>query len=235
MSTKDKKILIVEDEQIIAENLRLILNEYGYNFVDVAADADEAIQLFEETQYHLVLMDINLGETSAMDGIDLIKHLSKLHVFSFIYITANADQNTVAKATQTKPSGYIVKPFIKTSIYANVEVALTKLDEKIFFLFVDKGVQQKILISEIAYIKSDGAYANIHTLNGNTHLIRMTLTECLELYTTIFIRIHKSILINKINIQGYNSRTVKVNDENLQLGRAYKQYFLQQIKDIPFS
>ncbi len=234
MSTNDKKILIVEDEQIIAENLRFILNEYGYTFVDVAADADEAKQLFEEKNYHLVLMDINLGETSAMDGIDLIKYLSKLYVFSFIYITANADEKTVSRATQTKPSGYIVKPFINSSIYANVEIALNTLEKEKCFSFVHKGIQQKILISEITYIKSDGSYANIHALNGNTHLIRMTLAECLELYPSVFIRTHKSILINKHNIQGYTSQSVKVNDETLPLGRTYKEYFLQQIKDIPF-
>jgi len=73
---KENNILIVEDEQIIAENLRFILQEYGYDQVDVAIDALEAQELFKETNYRLVLMDINLGDHSTVDGIDLIKTLS---------------------------------------------------------------------------------------------------------------------------------------------------------------
>lgn len=232
---KNRKILIVEDEQIIAENLRFILHEYDYNFVDVAIDATEAQNLFEKTAYDLVLMDINLGNYSSMNGIDLIKWLSEKYSFVFMYVTANADMKTVENAKTTKPAGYIVKPFMNASIYANVEIALNTLKEEVFFSHVDKGMQQQISISKINYIKADGAYIHIYMLEDGKHFARKSLSEFNKLYPNDFIRIHKSILINKNYIQGYTSQFVKINDIKLPLGRTHKKSFLDQIKKAEFS
>ena len=232
---KNKKILIVEDEQIIAENLRFILNQYNYEFIDVAIDATETKLLFERTSYDLVLMDINLGDLSTMDGIDLIKWLSKTYSFAFMYVTANADEKTVHRAKETQPVGYIVKPFVNTAIYANVEMALNTLKKKEFFTYTNKGTQQKIPLSQITFVKADGSYININTSEENSHFVRKSLTDFEELYKTTFIRVHKSLLVNKSYIQSYTSLLVKVNDIKLPLGRTYKKSFLEQVKEIEFS
>ena len=230
--TSNKQLLIVEDEQIIAENLRLILNEYGYKFVDVAMDFDEMKQLFEQTRYDLVLMDINLGETSTLDGIDLIKWFEKKYSFSHIYVTANADAKTVNKAKDTNPSGYILKPFVNSSIYVNVQISLNK-DQS--FSFTNKGMQQQVILSEITHIQADGAYIHLHITNGEKHFIRKSLTEFHNEYSSLFVRIHKSTLVNKQCIESYNSHTVKVNDFRLPLGRTYKSSFLERIEGIPIG
>lgn len=232
---KDKKLLIVEDELIIAENLRFMLNEFGYQSVDVAIDADEAQDFFEQTPYDLVLMDINLGEFSDIDGVDLIKLLGKKYTFVHLYVTANADSRTVQKAKDTAPSGYLVKPFVNTAVYANVEVALNQLKKEAFFTFSHKGMQQQIRISEISFIQADGAYIEIHTVDREKHLVRKTLMEFHEAYSTDFIRIHKSTLINRAQIQAYTSRFVIVNDEKITIGRAYKPAFLEEIKSLSFA
>ncbi|MCG8207289.1 LytR/AlgR family response regulator transcription factor [Tenacibaculum finnmarkense] len=234
----DKKILIVEDELIIAENLRFILNEYGYEHITVSNDDTETFELFEKTTYDLVLMDINLGEMSTIDGIDLIKKLRQKYSFVFMYVTANADALTVKKASSTNPVGYILKPFINASIYANVAMALSFIKEEkndnnqakaAFVLHTEKGISQKIPISKITYIKADGVYIHIHTLDKNKYFTRQSLLELKELHPDFFIRIHKSILINKKHIQGYTSQIITINDQKLPLGRAYKQDFLKQI------
>lgn len=232
---KNSKILIVEDEQIIAENLRFILNDYGYNCVDVAMDVLETENLFKETEYDLVLMDINLGDVSIIDGVDLIKLLSKKYNFAHLYVTANADKKTVKKAKDTNPDGYIVKPFLNSSIYANVEIALNTLNEKVFYILTNKGRKKQISISKITNIIADGAYANIYTLNDDKFIVRKSLIEISMMYPSIFIRIHKSILIHKNHIQGYTSKFVKINNRDLTIGRTYKSHFLEQIKKISFS
>lgn len=235
---ENSKILIVEDEQIIAENLRFILQEKGYNFVDVAIDVDETKDLFKKNTYDLVLMDINLGEYSDVDGVDLIIWLTKKYDFSFLYVTANADEKTVEKAKTTKPSGYIIKPFVNASIYANVAIVLNAINKEKYFHFINNGIPQKTLISEITYMKSEGVYVIIHLLNGHTQLIRTTLSECLEKISSPFIRIHKSIIVNKNHVIGYTSTTVSIketNDLKLSLGRTYKPVFLEKIKDLSFS
>ena len=230
---KNEKILIVEDEQIIAENLRFILNKYGYDFIDVAMDVEETETFFKNTLYDLVLMDINLGESSVLDGIDLIKKLSAEYSFVFMYVTANADKKTIKRAKTTNPTGYIVKPLINTSIYANVEMALNTIKKEQFFLHTQKGMQEKTQLSKITHIKANDAY--IYTLDENKYLVRKSLIEFNELYPNNFIRIHKSILVNKQFIQAYSSQIVKVNNQKLPLGRTYKLTFLAQIKDLSFS
>ncbi|MCG8882227.1 response regulator [Tenacibaculum finnmarkense] len=221
----DKKILIVEDEQIIAENLRYILNEYGYQYVDVAIDAIETFELFKKNSYDLVLMDINLGDLSTLDGIDLVKQLSEKYTFIFMYVTANADKKTVEKAKSTNPSGYIVKPFNNEAIYANVAIALNTLKEELFFLHIEKGMQLKIPLSTITYIKADGAYIHIHCCNEKKYFARKSLSNFDKLHPNFFIRTHKSYLINPFYIKTYTSQTIKIKNQTLPLGRAYKLNF----------
>ncbi len=226
----DTKILIVEDEQIIAENLRFILNEYGYSFVDVAMDKDEAIHLFEKNNYDLVLMDVNLGMASSSDGIDLIKELKKKYSFIFIYVTANADTNTVEKAKETNPAGYIVKPFVNSSIYANVEIALNTFKKEEYFTYIHKGMQQQILLSNVTYIKADGSYIHIYMDDKSKHFVRKSIAEFGEAHQNNFIRIHKSLLVNLDHVQAYTSRVVQIDEEKLSLGRTYKKNFLLAMK-----
>jgi len=232
---KDCKILIVEDEQIIAENLRFVLNEYGYQFVDVAIDSDEAQELFQQEHYDLVLMDINLGEYSDIDGIDLIKILSKTYSFSYLYVTANADERTVEKAKGTEPCGYIVKPFVNASIYANVEMALNNFKEKQTFVYNHNGIQKQMMLSEILYLKADGAYTTIFTVDSKTQFVRKMLSEFIDMYPEILIRIHKSIVVNKTYIQGYTSLIVSIDGQKLPLGRSYKTAFVNRVKSLSFS
>lgn len=232
---KEEKILIVEDEQIIAENLRLILNEYGYNHVDVAIDAQETEELFKQTPYDLVLMDINLGDFSSIDGIDLIKQLSKTYRFVYLYVTANADEKTISKAKETTPLGYIIKPFINTSIYANVEMALSSIKKEETFTYSNQGMQYQLLLSDMVYVEADGAYTTIYTSDRQSHFVRKSLAEFHELYSTQFIRIHKSYCVNKSFIEAHTSQFVKVNHIKLPLGRTHKQSFLQSVKHISFS
>lgn len=228
---KNKNILIVDDELIIAENLRLILNEHGYNCVDVSCNANEVKELFTKTSYQLVLMDINLGENSTIDGVDLINDLIQKYSFIYIYITANADQKTIEKVKNTQPFSYIIKPFISSTIYANIEIALNSINDTNYFTYTKKGVKHDLLLSAITYIEADGVYINIYTFKGEKHFVRKYLNEFLQLYSNTFIRIHKSILINRSNIQSYNSQFVSINDKKLPIGRAYKQNFLQQIQN----
>jgi DNA-binding LytR/AlgR family response regulator len=227
-------ILIVEDEQIIAENLRFILHEYDYTNVDVAIDATEATACFKSKNYQLVLMDINLGINSPVDGVDLIKKLIQEYTFSYIYITANADEKTLQKVKTTNPAGYIVKPFTNEAVFANVEMALSSALKNDSLTFMHKSMKQQIKISDIRYIKAEGVYSIIHEANTKQHLIRKSLSELVTAYEKYFIRVHKSILINKDFIQGYTSQYVKIDGEKLPIGRSYKKDFLHKIKNLSF-
>ena len=116
--------MIVEDEQITAEDLRDILTELGYSVTGLAASGAEALSQAERTPPDLVLMDIRIkGE---MDGIETARRLREKLQIPVIYLTAHADQGTLARAREAEPLGYIVKPFHELELEASIEMALHK-------------------------------------------------------------------------------------------------------------
>lgn len=115
------KILIVEDEPIIAEDIADLCTIKGYDVCGVAFSAGEAMVMIEALQPSLILLDINLNDE--IDGLELGDHISKKTNIPFIYITSYSDKATLQKVKETSPLGYIVKPFNKEQIYSTIEVA----------------------------------------------------------------------------------------------------------------
>ncbi|PJZ48023.1 histidine kinase dimerization/phosphoacceptor domain -containing protein [Leptospira saintgironsiae] len=123
MLTKPK-ILVVEDEIIVAVNLGQKLKKLGYDLVGITSSGEEAIQKAEENHPDLVLMDINIEGN--LDGIQTAELLRNRFQTPVIYLTAYADENTLNRAKRTQPLGYIVKPFESDQLRSSIEVALYK-------------------------------------------------------------------------------------------------------------
>jgi signal transduction histidine kinase len=118
------KILVVEDEAIIAEDIAYHLEKMGYAVVDIVATGEDAIEVATTTQPDLVLMDIMLqGE---MDGIEAAQQIRTGLSIPVVYLTANADENTLQRAKITGPFGYIIKPFKEKELRATIEIALSR-------------------------------------------------------------------------------------------------------------
>jgi DNA-binding NarL/FixJ family response regulator len=116
------RILIVEDELIVAENIGAILEGEGYEVCGIAMSADEALVLFEEKNPHLVLCDIFIK--GSRNGIALAAELRKRTDVPFIFLTAYADRDTVKQASATQPAAYLIKPFAEKQLIAAVDTAL---------------------------------------------------------------------------------------------------------------
>jgi len=117
-----KKILIVEDELLIANYICDVLSSEGYEVVGIARDYDKALSLFKEHNPTLVCMDISLKDE--MDGIALATQLRELGPFALIYLTAYGDRDNVQRAQQTEPFGFLVKPVTDQTILATVATAM---------------------------------------------------------------------------------------------------------------
>jgi DNA-binding NarL/FixJ family response regulator len=102
------RILIVEDERLIAQALRRRVAALGYTVVGLAACGEDAIVQATALQPDVVLMDIGLR--GAMDGIDVARHIRAQAPMPVIYVSASTDAPTVARAWQSAPAGYLVKP-----------------------------------------------------------------------------------------------------------------------------
>ncbi len=119
-----EKILIVEDEGIVARETELRLKDLGYIICGLAASGADAIKKAEKARPDVVLMDIMLkGE---MDGIEAAEQIhSKLSV-PIVYVTAHADETTLQRAKRTEPMGYLLKPFNERELHAAIEIAIYK-------------------------------------------------------------------------------------------------------------
>lgn len=121
---KHIRVLIVEDELIVAQNLRRWLDTLGYEVLDIVMSGEEAVHVVSSMQPDIVLMDIELqGE---LDGVQTAEQIYMQFDIPVIYITAYADPHTVQRAKTTVPSGYILKPFDRRELQVSLEIALYK-------------------------------------------------------------------------------------------------------------
>jgi len=118
------KILVVEDEAIVAKDLQYRLKKFGYTVPAIASSGEEAINKAIEISPDLVLMDIRLKGN--MDGIEAAQEISRGLDIPIIYLTAYADDTTLQRAKITEPFGYLLKPFKEKELHTNIEITLVK-------------------------------------------------------------------------------------------------------------
>lgn len=118
------KILVVEDEKIVAKDIINTLKRLGYFVTAAVSSGEEAIIKASEAQPDLILMDIRLK--GKMDGIEAAEEIRTNYNIPVIYLTANADETTLQRAKLTEPFGYIVKPFDERDLHTTIEIALRR-------------------------------------------------------------------------------------------------------------
>ena len=124
--TKKKKILIVEDEEIVALDIKDMLYDLGYDVIGITSSRDEALENVEKDKPDLVLMDIMLGDKD--NGIEAAEEIRSRFKIPVIYLTAYADDATLERAKTTAPYGYIVKPFQENDLSTAITMGLYKHD-----------------------------------------------------------------------------------------------------------
>ncbi len=119
-----KQILIVEDERIVATDIKMSLQKFEYAVCGIAHSGEEAVKKAEENHVDLVLMDIALeGE---MDGIEAASIIRSRFNIPVVYLTAHSDEKTLERAKITEPFGYILKPFMDKDLHATIDMAFYK-------------------------------------------------------------------------------------------------------------
>jgi len=193
------KILIVEDNVIIADDMQSMLEEIGYEIVDNVIVYEQAEEVLKTKQVDLVLIDIILA--SDKTGIDLGKHIRTNYNIPFIFVTSNSDRATVENAKTVKPNGYLVKPFEQQDLYTSIEIALSNFnysekgskggkvyeeEEKVMSnsvlkdsIFVKKQhLYYRIQFEDIQFIKADNVYLEVNTIDKK-FLVRSPLKDYL--------------------------------------------------------
>lgn len=129
MTALDKiRILIVENEGLVGCDMAATLGQLNYDVVGICASGEEALEKFDVLHPDLVLMDVHLA--GQIDGIDTARKLHEKGAVAIVYVTACADLETVARARETQPHGYLLKPFNEDELRLTVEVAATRFLEE---------------------------------------------------------------------------------------------------------
>lgn len=122
------RILIVENEGLVGCDMASSLNDLGYRVVGTCTTGEEAVRLYDELRPDLVLMDVHLD--GPIDGIETAKRLQQRGPVAIVYVTACADLETVNRARETHPQGYLLKPFNSDELRLTVEVAATRVQDE---------------------------------------------------------------------------------------------------------
>ncbi|WP_158977590.1 LytTR family DNA-binding domain-containing protein [Cellulophaga sp. L1A9] len=244
------KILIVEDNVIIADDMQSMLEEIGYEIVDNVIVYEQAIEVLKTKQVDLVLIDIILA--SDKTGIDLGKHIREKYNIPFIFVTSNSDRATVENAKTVKPNGYLVKPFEQQDLYTSIEIALSSFnynekasennnapteevpDDKLVSnsvlkdsIFVKKQhLYYRIQFGDIQFIKADNVYLEVNTVDKK-FLVRSPLKDYLEkLPSNKFYRAHKSYIVNVDHIEAINSKDILINNNLIPISKEFKEFII---------
>jgi len=216
----DFRILIVDDEVLIAEFLKDELISLGYSQIDLAHNRKQALNAIERFKPQLVLLDIRMK--NEREGIEIAEEINKSFKIPFIYITAHSDREIVQQALSTKPAGYITKPFKQIDVYAAVRLVETgseNIQEK-FLVFKDGYADVKISIDDILYAQSNDNYINIYT-TIKRYIVRNTLEWFKEnTPTDMFHRTHRSYIVNISKVNKATSKNVFINDIEIPVSRG---------------
>jgi DNA-binding LytR/AlgR family response regulator len=224
------KVLIVEDNVIIADDLQQIIETFGYNVVGNVISYEKAVDFLLNNKADLVLIDINLATEKT--GIDLAKYINLNFKIPFIYLTSNIDDDSVDKASKTIPAAYLVKPFDNNTIYTSIEIAVAsfmnkKMDDvksKNHIFLKKNNLYHKVKISEIYYIKADNIYIEVYTKNNNKFLVRNTLKDFIKTLPSYFFKCNKSYIVNTNEIKTFNLNYVFINDVQISVSKEFKPY-----------
>ncbi len=242
------KILIVEDELLIATNLKLILQDMGYSPLNPVGTKEQAIDVLQKEKPDLALLDINLQ--GKQDGIAIAEYIREFVHIPFIFLTSNADKPTITAAKTTLPSAYLIKPFTEDDIYAAIEIALETfgtdriveikgaeeenlsiLQDCVFVKHQNRYV--KVAIADITYILVQDKYLEINTLQDKKYVVRSSMDSILNSFKPYnFIRVHRSYSINPLSLQEINGDVIMVNGVEIPIGRAFRDDLIKRIQTM---
>lgn len=172
-SVNSEKIMVVEDEWIVADQLCRDLKDLGYTVCSVASTGYEALRKVEEDSPDLILMDIVLK--GRMDGIETASRINSQFNIPMLYLTAYTNQEYIERAKETTPFGYLVKPYNQKELHANIEMAIHKhradkeianVEMAIYKHRADKETKDYLDRKTVCYLETIKAFSGASELRG---------------------------------------------------------------------
>jgi DNA-binding LytR/AlgR family response regulator len=239
------KIMIVEDEPIIADEIEATVEDLGYSVVAKIIHGKDVMDAFGKCEPDVVLMDINLGK--GPDGIQLATEIKQRRNIPLIFLTSYSDKTTIDRAKQVNPDGYIVKPFDEKDLQVAVEIAFNRFEQQqkptaeekpetflvnkhLFIRCKNKLV--KLNPEEVIYAEAQSNYTLVKT-EKEKYMLSTTLGIIEEkLLAFGFFRLHRSYLANIAKIDAIEEDHVLIGGETVPVSKKQKQDLMNLITQL---
>ncbi len=248
-------ILIVEDEELYADQLEMLVEKLGYNHAATTDNSVDALSHIRASAPDLILMDININ--GEYDGIELAGLIHEQWPIPIVFITSLQDDLTFKRASRAAPLNFLVKPFSKLQLQRTIELTVRKLtatkDTGLLtkpapaaapenqtwesdFLFQEhffiKTRQQleKVAVVDVIYLEADGHYCQVHT-DKRKFLVHQAMSELALRLPANFISTHRSYLVNvaRVTAVDLQDNVVKLGEREVPMSRRSKDAVLDRL------
>ncbi len=239
-------ILVVENDQSTALDIEMLLENAGFTNVTVVDSAIRAMNYLSEVQPDLAILDIYIRGKKT--GIELAEDISQRNI-DVIFVTAYSKEDLYEAAKELTPVAYLIKPFNPITFRSTIDGwyhrytknhdhknDLASIDENPQQLFIrHKGQLLAIDFKEINYIKSEGNYCYIYTLEGKKYMIKKALARVLALLPeAAFIQVHRSFVvrIDQIKKVALSAGQLWLGEEKIPIGRTHKAKLVEKMNRV---
>jgi DNA-binding LytR/AlgR family response regulator len=245
------RILVVEDESMVAKDIMARLNRKGYEVSGIAATADEALDILKTHDTDLCLLDIKLS--GPVNGIELARRIKDTTPVPVIFLTSMNNDSIFEQAKAANPAAYMLKPFndrelqmaidLAVSNYATgktaqvnftppdiKEDAIFRLKESIFLRKKERF--ERVDFKNILWAEAESNYTTIVTTTGQ-FVLSVTLHEVeKQLTAPYFMRIHRSYLVNLQCIDSIEGNMLVINNRSFQVSKSKRDEVFQRFKMV---
>lgn len=235
------RILIVEDELLIAQEMKYTLTSAGYAVLDIVDNTMDARRALEIYQLDIILLDVMLrGEE---DGLTLAKEISNNQQIPIIFITSLVDEDTIKRAMESRPSAYLLKPYNQRELQIAIDMAFHNYEQKKVsdlsqqeakpsshytfnqHVFIrDNHRFERLEFQDILWMKAENTYVSIETAMKNYLLTSDTLGSMLEkLCCPWMLRVHRSYAVNTQKVKAIDGNQLTVGSQLIPIGKNYRQ------------
>lgn len=222
------KVLIVEDEVLISEHLKRIVQNSGYRPLEICGDYNQAMELLKTETPDMAFLDIRMNGVD--EGVEVAMHLRTLGI-PFVFVTSFSDKETLKKAVSQQPLGYVLKPFDTDDIKEHLKV----LEAAITGNFITLGSvnnKERIAIKDILWLRSENVYVELQCAD-RIHVHRAKLSEIHNsLPNHLFVRTSQSHIVNLAHVKSVSSETILLDSYEIPLSKKYKKEVFDRFAEL---
>lgn len=225
------KVIIVEDEPLVAFDLKRQLEKTGLEVMEIFESGEEILAYLKKEIPDIILMDVHLY--GSLDGIDTAHEINNKYEIPVLFLTANTDAATFNRAKLTFPHAFLSKPFRIKDVMHAIDLALEiddqqadsnqsekYLPDRVFIRTND--YLQKVMYNQILFIEAEGAYTKIVT-SDKTYVISQTLKKIAsKIQVPYLLKVHRSFIINTQNVDRISEGFVHIGDHRIPVSRAHR-------------